>query len=220
MLQRGRYIVLEGGEGVGKDTQAQLLISTLTGLGLDAEFVEEPGGDAVGQVLRSILKKDPDDQRLRCILGGTDYLLLPKTEMFLFNAARVQTLELIRQKLEHGIWVICGRNFLSTLAYQCYGRGLDLDAGRALCSYATEDLKPDLLLLLDAVAEETERRRAGRQQTDQFEAAGKDFHARVNDGYRQEALRADIPIVDAAGSREEVQERIWKIIQQELLEAE
>lgn len=216
-MPKGKYIVLEGGEGVGKDTQAQLLINELIGRGLPAEFVEEPGGDAIGLVLRSILKKDPDDQRLMRIMGGTDYLLLPKTELLLFNAARVQTLELIRQKLDAGSWVVCGRNFLSTLAYQCYGRGLDLEAGRAICSFAVEGLQPDLMLLLDAPAAETERRRAVRQQTDQFEAAGRGFHENVNAGYRREAEACGMPIVDAAGSVQEVHARIWKYVT-ELLE--
>lgn len=212
-MSRGRYVVLEGGEGVGKDTQARILIDRLQDHNIPAIFFEEPGGDSVGQVLRSLLKKDPDDQRLMKIMGGTDYSLLPKTEMFLFNAARVQALALIEARLAEGTWAICSRNFLSTIAYQCYGRGLDLEAGRQLCRYATEELPPDLMLVLSAPTAETRRRRAARQQTDQFEAAGEDFHERVNTGYRMEAEQGGIPVIDANGTPEEVHARIWEYVQ-------
>lgn len=199
-MKQGKFIVLEGGEGVGKTTQADLLIDKLNDLGHATEFIREPGGDPLAEKLRDLL-----------LNSGLDHE--PETELLLFNAARIQTLVIVEQKLKDGINVVSDRNMLSTIAYQGYGRGLDLIMVREICEIATKCVKPDLVLLLDAPAQVVNSRRDDRGVSDRFEVLGEDFHEKVREGYRAEAKRLNLPVIDASPSINEVSDLIWQKVE-------
>lgn len=199
-MSKGKFIVIEGGEGVGKTTQADLLIKKLLGVGRKAEFIREPGGDPLAEKLRELLL-DPKLSHE------------PETELLLFNAARIQTLVIVASKLEQGIDVVSDRNMLSTIAYQGYGRGLDLAMVREVCELATTRVKPDIIILLDAPADVVNARRDNRGTSDRFEQLDESFHANVREGYKTEAQILDIPIVDASPAVDVVAEAIWQNVE-------
>lgn len=190
-----RFITFEGPEGAGKSTQVPLLANWLRARGEDVLVTRQPGGDPVGRRLREIL------------LGGKDDIT-PRAELLMMMADRNQSVaSLIRPHLERGGVVLCDRYADSSLAYQGYGRGLDLDIVRGLNDFATEGLWPDLTLLLDIDPADGLARQAERTR---MENEAIEFHRRVHAGFL--AIAADQPSrvarIDAAGSVEEVAERI------------
>lgn len=206
-MATGKYIVLEGGEGVGKTTQAHAITERLNSLGIRSETVREPGGDPLGEAIRGLLL-DP-------AMSDTH----PKAEVLLFNAARVQTLVRIRRKLERGVWVVSDRSYISTMAYQGFGRGMEMESLLPICLYAVEDLHPHVLLVLTCSDEETNRRRGERGVSDRFEQEQKGFHDRVNNGFLEIARTRQVPVIPADGSIEEVHETIWAHVEPLLKEA-
>lgn len=192
MSRRGRFIVLEGGEGSGKSTQARLLSDEL-----GAVLTREPGGTAIGERVRKVLL----DGRL----GRVD----PRAELMLMLAARAQHVaECIRPTLERGDDVVCDRFSPSTLAYQGYGRGLDLAEIRAADELARAGLEPDVVVLLDVSPEIASARRS--RELDRIEGEDDDFFARVRAGYLKLA-QADpgrFAVVDGDGSIAEVHVRV------------
>jgi dTMP kinase len=167
----GVLISLEGGEGAGKTTLARLLAAELESAGLRARVLREPGGTALGEEVRRLLLH-PDSP------------LTPQAELLLFLAARAELVRrVIRPALDAGEYVICDRFSDSTLAYQGFGRGLDLEEIRRLDAWASSGLKPDLTVLLD-VPVETGLARRGAEK-DVFQQADLDFHMRVREGYLQ-----------------------------------
>ena len=186
--ERGRFVVLEGGESVGKSTQAAWLA---VDLGADLTF--EPGATRLGQKLR------------RLLLGEAGVRLDIVSEALLMAADRAQHVaESIRPALEAGRDVVCDRYIGSSLAYQGYGRGLDVATVRRLSEVATGGLWPDLVILLDMDPQRARDRGAGG--SDRFEALGMDFHNRVRAGYLELAA-ADTErwaIIDADRSPAEV----------------
>ena len=213
--EQGRFVVFEGGESVGKSTQAAWLARRL-GAELTAEpesifqpqlFYEqvevtfEPGRTPIGQELR------------RLLLGFGRGRLYPLTEAFLMAADRAQHVaETIRPALEAGRHVVCDRYVGSSLAYQGYGRELDLAVVRTLSDLATEGLMPDLVILLDMDPEQTLAR--GEISSDRFEALDMDFHRRVRAGYLE--LAAADPdrweVIDADRSTTEVRDDIAALV--------
>jgi dTMP kinase len=173
----GVFITLEGPDGAGKSTQAVRLAEALRVRGHAVVLLREPGGTAVGEAIRSLL------------LADASVLHSPITDALLFNAARAQlVVEAIRPSLARGEVVVCDRFADSTLAYQGYGSGLDVDWLDRLNRWATGNLVPDLTLLLDLTVEEGLRRRATGPSTEQtrFERDGphdRGFHERVRKGY-------------------------------------
>jgi dTMP kinase len=193
---RGRYIVLEGGEGVGKSTQAVALRERLAAAGIEAVAVREPGGDPFAEAGRTLLLGDLPRE--------------PETEVLLFNALRAQVLiSLVTPALRRGAWVVSDRNRLSTIAYQGYGHGLDLDWTRSVCTAASGLCPPDLELVLHVDEATATARRSARGVTDRFERLDADFHRRVIDGYLAEAQRTGLPVIDATRPVDEVSDRIW-----------
>jgi dTMP kinase len=196
----GRLVVLEGGEGCGKSTQASLLADRL-----GAVLTREPGATEVGERIRALVL-DPAS-------AGLD----ARTEALLLAAARAQHVtEVIRPALAQGRHVVSDRFTGSLLAYQGYGRGLPLDDLVSLSGFATEGLEADLVVLLDlppVVA-------AARRDTalDRLEAAGEAFHERVRRGFA--ALAGAEPerwaVIDAGGSVDEVAERVWAVTEARL----
>ncbi|HEX2062950.1 MAG TPA: dTMP kinase [Acidimicrobiales bacterium] len=188
---RGRLIAFEGGEASGKSTQAALLAEAL-----GAVLTREPGGTAVGEQIRALL------------LDRLGPPLDPRAEVLLMAAARAQhVVEVLRPALDAGREVVCDRYAHSSLAYQGYGRGLPLDEVRRLSAWATGDLWPDVVVLLE-VPDEVARARMGTP--DRFEAEDLHFHDRVRHGFRE--LAASDPerwrVVDGSGTPEEVAARV------------
>lgn len=175
MGTRGRLIAIEGGEGVGKSTQAALLASAI-----GAEASREPGGSPIAERIRDLL--------LDRSLG----VLAPRAELYLMLAARAEHLSsLIEPALAAGRHVVVDRFAGSTLAYQGYGRGLPVEEVRRACDLASGGRWPDLSVLLDMPREVAERRRAAQQaqlpgvSPDRIEAEEPEFHRRVNEGFRE-----------------------------------
>lgn len=190
-----RLIAFEGGEACGKSTQAALLAARL-----GAVLTREPGGTAVGERVRAVL-----------LDTGIDHLD-PRAEALLMAAARAQHVaEVVAPALAAGRDVVTDRFSYSSVAYQGYGRGLPLDEVRDLSAWATGDLWPDVVVLLDLPAAEAAARRG---HPDRFEAEGADFHRRVEAGFR--ALAAADParwrVVDGSGSVGEVAARVWEAV--------
>ena len=196
------FITFEGIEGAGKSTAIKHLAAFFLARGYDPLCTREPGGCALGRSLRSIL------------LSTRNSNLSRRSELFLFLADRAQHLaEIVRPALEAGQMVLCDRYTDSTLAYQGYGRGLDIEHLRSLNLMATAGLNPDLTLLLD-VSVRCGLERAGERNKAEgtvvaegrFDAESLDFHERVRAGYL--ALAAEEPerfaIVDAAQAPEDI----------------
>lgn len=187
-LRRGRLIALEGGEGSGKSTQAALLAEAI-----DAVLTREPGGTEVGDRIRAIL------------LDGDPSTICAESELLLVAAARAEHVhEVVLPALTAGRDVVTDRFSASSLAYQGYGRGLDLDVVASASAIATAGLSPDLNVLLE-VPGELARARLSRA-LDRIELAGEHFHDRVLEGFR--AIAAADPehwaVVDGSGRPEEV----------------
>ena len=210
-MARGRLIVLEGAEGVGKSSQAARLRDRLVHAGMDVELIREPGGTPVGEQVRDIL-----------LSPGRE--LVPASEALLFMASRAAvTEERIRPGIARGAIVIADRFFLSTYAYQIAGRGLPEAAIRAANQLATGGLVPDLVLLLELpVAIAMERARA-RGTSDRIESAAEAFHQRVSSAFSAFATpewQADHPesgpvlAIDGSGSPDVVEGRIHSALRQ------
>ena len=168
---RGRLIVLEGGDGVGKTTQLPLVADALRARGQMVQTIREPGQTQVGTRVRELL------------LHPTS-TISPATEALLFLSARAQVVsEVILPALAAGEWVVADRFFVSTYAYQIAGHGLDDALVRAANALATRGLIPDLTLLLTLPADIATVRRAGRGLADRLERYGAAFDARVAAAY-------------------------------------
>jgi dTMP kinase len=196
-----RYIALEGAEACGKSTQAALLADAL-----GAVLTRETGGTAIGERLRAILHDNAVDD------------LAPRAEALIAAADRAQHLrQVVRPALAGGRHVVSDRSVYSTLAYQGYGRGLDLGALRSVNDWATESCWPELAVLIDVEPHVVEHRLAGRH-LDRFERAGTAFHERVNAGYR--AMAAAEPtgwaVVDGRRSIAEVHGAVRDIVTERL----
>ena len=188
MAGRGKFIVLEGGEGSGKSTQAERLCAAL-----DAVQTREPGGTAVGAQLREVL------------LGRATTGLSDRAEALLMAADRAQHVaQVVEPALAAGLHVVCDRFLGSSVAYQGYGRGLDPAEVRDLSLWATAGLLPDLVVLLTVPSPESARRTGGAR--DRIEDAGDEFHQRVADGFAAQAAAEPDRwvVVDGTGTKDEV----------------
>ena len=202
---RGVLITFEGVEGSGKTTQMRRLERRLRGLGHRVERTREPDGTALGIAIRRLFERKPR----------------PLTELFLFIAARHQHVaEKVRPWLAAGRVVLCDRYTDATVAYQGYGRGLDLELIRELNVRATGGVLPDLTLLFDLDPAIGFRRRGGRRR-DHFERQARAFHRRVRRGYLM-ILRAEpkrVRRVDASRPVDEVARRVSEIVAEHLNDA-
>jgi len=185
------FITFEGPEGSGKTTQIRLLADGLAGEGLAVTTTREPGGTRIGNAVRALLL-DPDHTEMS-----------PRAEALLFQAARAQLVdEVIRPALAAGAVVLCDRYADSTLAYQGYGHGQELEPLRQLGAYATDNLCPDLTVYLDIdVQAGLARKRAGAaEEWNRMENKAPAFHQRVREGYLRLAAsdRVRWLVVDAS----------------------
>ena len=197
------FITFEGPDGSGKSTQICLLAEYLGRQGYLVFQTREPGGTPIGDQIRTVLH-DLKNEGMH-----------PHTEILLYAASRAQLVaQEIRPRLAAGLIVICDRYADSTLAYQGYGHGLDLDTLRVILRFATGGLQPDLTLYLDITAEEGLKRRERAAQDgaewNRLDAQPLDFHRRVRDGYL--ALMAEDPArwarISATGDRIAIQTQI------------
>ncbi len=197
----GALIVFEGGEGAGKSTQARVLYRRLSREGYSAVLVREPGGTPLGEAVRRWLKTRPG--------------LTPLTELLLFASARAQLVQrVISPALVADRVVVCDRFTASTVAYQGYGRGLDLDLIHRLNETATNGLSPDLTVFLDVLVEEGLARKKDRSR-DTFESEAADFHRRVREGYLD--LASEEPegwlVADGTQRKNALAGQIWARVQ-------
>lgn len=169
----GFFITFEGPEGGGKSTQIHRLAAALADQGYSVWTTREPGGTRVGEMIRPIL------------LGRQQAPMTAWSEALLFTAARAQHVEeVIRPRLARGELVLCDRYVDSTLAYQGYGRGLDLETLRPLQFQATGGLQPDLTILLNLPVQ-AGLARIPRPNQDRLDQETEAFHQRVRAGYQQ-----------------------------------
>ena len=190
----GRLIALEGIDGCGKSTQARRLSDRSGGL-----LTFEPGATLLGSALR------------RLLLDHGQPAVGERAEALLMAADRAQHVaEVVLPALEEGSWVVTDRFSASTLAYQGYGRGLDLSELGRLIRWATGGIHPDLNVLIDVPVELAFERRTG-SAGDRLEGEGDAFLRRVADGYRCLAAEAVTPwlVVDGTGPEEEVAAAVW-----------
>jgi len=210
-----RFVTFEGGDGTGKTTQIRALESYLSCRGKACLVTREPGGTELGAMLRRVLLE----------AGGAP--IAPSSELFLYLADRAQHVsEVIRPALAAGKIVLCDRFTDSTLAYQGYGRGLDLGLLRQFNSVADDGTRPDLTLLLDCpIAVGLGRTASRRAQSDsdaakedRFEREKMEFHEKVRAGFldlaRQEPGR--FRVIDAAQPAAQVSSAIGNIIDEAL----
>ena len=197
------FITFEGPEGSGKSSQLPALASFLESRGYDVVSTREPGGTRIGNQIREILMR----------MDNTE--LHPRTEILLFQAARAQLIEeLILPSLADGKVILCDRYGDSTLAYQGYGHGLDLDRLKMILEFATNGLKPDLTILLDVDVMVGLKRKKAKEEWNRMDAFELSFHERVRKGYHELVSQepARWKIVDASQSQEQVQEDIRQIV--------
>ena len=203
------FITLEGPEGSGKSSQLPDLAEFLRGQGWDVLTTREPGGTPIGDQIRQILMR-LDNQELH-----------PRTEILLFLASRAQLVEqVIKPALREGKLVLCDRFGDSTLAYQGYGHGLNLDTLRTMLDFATDKLKPDLTLLLDVDVETGLQRKRKEDEWNRLDAYALAFHQRVREGYH-ELCRQDPErwrVIDAMQPKEAVQLALRQAVMQFLQE--
>jgi dTMP kinase len=193
----GHFIAFEGGEGSGKSTQARRLAERLGG----ALLTHEPGDTPLGAAVRAIL------------LDTADLDVTPRAEALLMAADRAQhVVDVIRPTLVSGRTVITDRYTPSSIAYQGYGRQLDPREVAELSAWATQDLNPDLVLLLEVPLSVSQQRTGGAR--DRLEAAGADFHRRVHDGFLQQAITDPerFAVIDGTRPADEVAEAVWQVV--------
>lgn len=205
---KGLFISFEGPEGSGKSTHCKLLFEALTRNCVETIMVREPGGTKISEEIRKILKAEYQDEKISNL-----------TELFLFEAARAQLVEqVIIPALEGGKVVLCDRFADSTVAYQGYGRGLDLNFLFQLNRIATKSLEPDITFLLDIHPIEGFRRVQTRDSKDRIESENLDFHIRIRDGYKELAkvFAYRFRILDSSKSEEEVHKMILDVVEDAL----
>ncbi len=195
-MKKGLFITFEGIDGCGKTTQIELLKNSLEKQGENVLLTREPGAKGLGEKLREILLNYEGDVSSNC-------------ESFLFLADRAQHIDtIIKPAIEKGIIVICDRHTDSTVAYQGYGRGLDLKQIHYLNNIATSGIKPDLTFILD-IDVETSLERIGKAR-DRMESAGIEFFNRVRNGYieisKQEPNR--VKLINGKDSIENIHNQI------------
>lgn len=201
--RRGRFVTLEGGEGAGKSTQAQLLAQRLAALGVSVVVTREPGGSPGAEIIRHL------------VLSGMGKLLGPEAETLLFAAARDDhTRTVIEPALKQGTWVLSDRFSDSTRVYQGALGHVSPGILNAMQRVTIGDLKPDLTVILDVPVDIGLKRAAARRGTaaaDRFESEDVHFHQQLRDAYRQ--IAANEPercvLIDATEETAKVAANIW-----------
>jgi len=203
-MKKGLFITFEGTDGCGKTTQIELLKKYLEEKGYKVVLTREPGAKGLGEKLREILLNYDGDVSSNC-------------ESFLFLADRAQHIDmLIKPAIERGEVVLCDRHTDSTVAYQGYGRGLDLDQIKMLNDIATNGVKPDMTFVFD-IDIETAQKRVGKTK-DRMESAGIEFFKRVREGYLEIAKSEPerVKVLDATQTIETISNQVKEYIDTKL----
>lgn len=204
---KGKYIVIEGPEGVGKSTQLLELARRLQAAGLPVRTLREPDSQSnlTARAIRH-LTQDPH------------YPMNTRTEVLLYNAARSESLQIIKKSVEQGVICLVDRNYLTTLAVQYYGRGdvPDYQIINTIISFAVADMEPDLCIVLDAPAAMLKARAKNRYSAERFDNLDEGFLERVRAGYLWEAKQRNLPVVFATDDTASVAAAIWKLVSAEL----
>jgi dTMP kinase len=201
------FITLEGPEGSGKTSHLPYLVEFLREKGYTVFPTREPGGTSIGEQIREVIHDLKNAE------------MHPRTETLLYQAARAQIVEeVIKPRLAIGEIVLSDRYFDSTIAYQGYGHGQDLEQVRQLVRYATGGLTPDLTVLLDLDVEIGLQRKSKQEEWNRMDAYTIDFHKRVRAGYlelvKQEPNRWKV--LDSSQSWDVVQEELRRVILERL----
>jgi len=197
----GRFITMEGGEGVGKSTNMAFVCDYLKRRGFEVELTREPGGTPIAEAIREV------------VLADYEETLDPNTEVLLMFAARaVHLSNRIRPALAAGRWVVCDRFTDATFAYQGAGRGVDLEWLQRLADQVHGDLWPDCTLLLDAPTAIGRQRALERGKPDRIEQEQTDFFERVRAAYLARAHQEPdrFRVIDATAPLDEVQRHIGR----------
>ncbi|MFA5345273.1 MAG: dTMP kinase [Candidatus Omnitrophota bacterium] len=199
---KGKFITFEGSEGCGKSTQSRLLFEYLKAKGKRVIYLREPGATKISEKIRDIL------------LDAKNQGIVPETEMLLYMAARSQiVVEVIKPALKKGINVICDRFLDSTLAYQGYGLGMDIDLIKKVGKFTTGGITPDLTLFLDLAVKRGLKHREAC--LDRIEMRSVKYHLRVRNGYlklaKQEPKR--IKVVKVEKDKAETQLKIRDLVE-------
>lgn len=196
----GLFITFEGADGCGKTTQMNLLADYLRNKGLDVVTTLEPGGQYVCQKIRELV----------LLYKGE---VSPKCEAFLYLASRAQNVDfVVKPAVDAGKIVLCDRHIDSTIAYQGYGRGIDLAQLKEQNDLATSNFRPNLTLVFD-IDVETSQSRVGKEK-DRLEAEGKEFHERVRQGYLEIAKNEPdrVKVIDAKDTIENIFAQVKEIV--------
>ncbi|MGE5483430.1 MAG: dTMP kinase [Ignavibacteriales bacterium] len=199
---RSIFVTFEGVDGSGKSSQIRTLVALLREMGIPCAVTREPGGSAIGEAIRSILL-DPANSEMTL-----------NTEVLLYCASRAQLVhEVITPALREGKVVICERYADSTVAYQCYGGGCDIDTVKRINAFATGGLEPDLTIVLDVDPATGAARRSNRL-ADRIEKRTEEYYNRVREGYlaiaRENPQR--VKVVNASGSVEAVGGEVLRLV--------
>lgn len=204
-MARGKYIVIEGNDGTGKSTQVELLRKKLTEAGIESIEFHEPQGSPIADEIRTIIKNGslPRD-------GETNVLL--------FTAARHEIWKEARVLLDQGVWVIAARNYFSTLAYQGYGEGIDLDLIRNTTAQFTDELymNPDLGIVLTLTDKQERAKRISQRgelsRPDTFESRDEQFQNALEQGYLDIAKEYNLSLVSASQTKEAISDEIYTLV--------
>ena len=199
-MERGLFITFEGADGCGKTTQIELLDKYLRAAGRDTLLTREPGSRGLGEKLREILL-------------NYDGEVSPTAESFLFLADRAQHVDcIIKPALKEGKIILCDRHTDSTVAYQGYGRELDITQINYLNNIATGGLKPDLTIVFD-IDVETSLARVGKNK-DRMESAGVEFFNRVRHGYLDIARKEPdrVKVIDSSDTIENIHKKVLELV--------
>lgn len=206
MAIHGKYIVIEGNDGTGKSTQVELLRTRLKNDGIQTIEIHEPGGTAVADAIRQVIKNGSLERSA-------------KTNLLLFTASRQEIWQHAEAHLAKGTWVIAARNYFSTLAYQGYGEGLDRELILSVTQQFTSDryMTPDLAVILTLEDEDERKRRIGQRgdldNPDTFESKDSSFQQRVSDGYLHIAKDRSLPVISALQTPQQISDEIYALIE-------
>lgn len=195
-MKKGLFITFEGADGCGKTTQMNLLAEYFKKQGREIVLTREPGSKGLGEKIREILLNYDGEVSDRC-------------ESFLFLADRAQNIDtIVNPAVDAGKIVLCDRHTDSSVAYQGYGRGLDIERINMLNNLATNGKKPDITFVFD-IDTETSMKRVGKEK-DRMESAGFEFHTKVRNGYLEIAKKEPerIKVIDASKSIEEIHQEV------------
>lgn len=199
-MTKGKFIVMEGVEGAGKSRQCAMLVDALNARGVPALLTREPGGAPLAEKLRALLL-DP-------AFSPDAY-----AELYMYSAARRDHLsKVVFPALGSGTTVVCDRFIYSTLAYQGYGRGLDIDFIRQVNAMTITPLTVDLAMFIDVPPEVGFKRKGGADKTDRLEREDMSFFDRVYDGFKAMCERGELVAIDASGEKEQTANNILQAV--------